>query len=76
MTELDTRPVSDPSLDTGDDEPRFSHYVKKEDILRSAVDGTPAVALCGKTWLPTRDPERYPVCRKCAELMEMLRGME
>ena len=76
MTELDTRPVADPTLDTGSDEPQFSHYVKKEDIMRSAIDGTPAVALCGKTWMPNRDPERYPVCPKCAELMEMLRGME
>ena len=76
MTELETRPVTDPSLDTGNDEPRFSHYVKKEDIMRSALDGTPAVALCGKTWMPNRDPEKYPVCPKCAELMELLRGME
>ena len=75
MTELDTRPVSDTELDDGDDN-RFSHYVKKEDIMRSAIDGVPAVALCGKKWMPNRDPEKYPVCPKCVELMEMLRAME
>ena len=75
MTELDTRPVGDTELDDGDDN-RFSHYVKKEDIMRSAIDGVPAVALCGKTWMPNRDPEKYPVCPKCVELMEMLRAME
>jgi len=66
MTELDTRPVSDPQLDDGSDE-RFSHYVKKEDIMRSAIDGVPAVALRGKTWMPNRDPEKYPVCPRCVE---------
>src|SRR4028119_552088 len=61
MTELDTRPVVDPQLDDGDDDQRFSHYVRKEDILRSAVDGVPVRALCGKEWLPGRDPEKDPV---------------
>jgi len=36
----------------------------------------PATALCGKKWYPGRDPEKYPVCPKCAELMEMLRSMD
>ncbi len=76
MTELDTRPVGEPSLDTGDDDPHYSHYVKKEDIMRSAIDGVPAVALCGKKWMPNRDPEKYPVCPKCSEMMGMLRSME
>ena len=48
MTELDTRPVVDPQLDDGDDDQRFSHYVRKEDILRSAIDGVPVKALWGK----------------------------
>ena len=76
MTELDTRPVQDPTLDDGDDSDKHSHYVRKEDIMRSAVDGVPAVALCGKTWMPSRDPERYPVCPKCVEMMKMLESMQ
>ena len=24
-------------------------------------------ALCGKKWVPTRDPDRYPVCPVCKE---------
>ena len=74
-TDLDTRPVGDPQLDDGDDDERFSHYVRKEDILRSAVDGVPATALCGKKWFPGRDPDKYPVCPKCKELMGMLEAM-
>ena len=76
MTELDTRPVGDPQLDDGDGDERFSHYVRKEDILRSAVDGVPAVALCGKTWFPGRDPDKYPVCPRCKELMGLLEAMQ
>ncbi|HVE74596.1 MAG TPA: DUF3039 domain-containing protein [Mycobacteriales bacterium] len=75
MTEVDLRPHTDPLLDDGDEDNRHSHFVRKEDILRSAVDGVPAVALCGKTWLPGRDPERYPVCPKCKELMGLLESM-
>lgn len=75
MTELDTRPVGDPRLDNGEDN-RFSHFVRKEDILRSAVDGVPVTALCGKKWLPGRDPEKYPVCPTCKEMMGMLEAMQ
>ena len=32
--------------------------------------GTPVVALCGKVWVPSRDPERFPVCPECKEIWE------
>lgn len=75
MTELDTRAVGEPQLDDDSDDNRFSHFVRKEDILRSAVDGVPVTALCGKKWLPGRDPEKYPVCPACKEMMGMLEAM-
>ena len=31
------------------------------------------VALCGKTWVPSRDPERFPVCPECKEIWEGLK---
>jgi hypothetical protein len=34
------------------------------------VMGTPVVALCGKVWVPSRDPERFPVCPECREIWE------
>lgn len=76
MTSIDTRPVVDPQLDDGDDDDRYSHYVRKEDILRSQVDGTPVKALCGKVWLPGKDPEKFPVCPQCKDLMSMLEAMQ
>ena len=35
--------------------------------------GTPVVALCGKVWVPSRDPEKYPVCPECKEAWEGLK---
>ena len=60
------------SIDPGDHE-RFSHYVKKEQILESAMTGKPVKALCGKMWTPGRDPEKFPVCPACKEIYEKLR---
>jgi hypothetical protein len=80
MTEIGTGTVVEPQVDTelddGDDDERFSHFVRKEDILRSAVDGVPVTALCGKKWLPGRDPDKYPVCPKCKDMMGMLESMQ
>jgi hypothetical protein len=55
------------------DHEKFSHYVRREDILRSQVDGVPAKALCGKEWHPTSDPEKFPVCPECKDIYEALR---
>jgi hypothetical protein len=55
------------------DHERFSHYVKKEQILESAITGKPVKALCGKMWTPNRDPEKFPVCPTCREIYEKLK---
>ena len=60
------------NIEPGDHE-RFSHYVRKEKIVESAVLGTPVVALCGKIWVPGRDPQKFPVCPTCKEIYEGLR---
>ena len=61
------------TTDHGDHE-RFSHYVEKEKLTEAMVMGTPVVALCGKVWVPSRDPERFPVCPECKEAWEGLKG--
>ena len=58
--------------DDGDHE-RFSHYVEKDKLTEAMVMGTPVVALCGKVWVPSRDPEKYPVCPECKDAWENLR---
>ena len=62
-----TRPVTD----DGDHE-RFSHYVEKDKLTEAMVMGTPVRALCGKVWVPSRDPERFPTCPECQEAWEKL----
>ena len=59
-------------LEDGDHE-RFSHYAPKDKILESALSGKPIRALCGKLWVPTRDPEKFPVCPTCKEVYEKLK---
>ena len=50
---------------------RFAHYCKKADAMRALVTGEAIMALCGKWWVPCRDPDRYPVCQTCAERKAM-----
>jgi hypothetical protein len=71
LPESDTRP--DLSHGDGDHE-RFAHYVQKDKIMESAVSGTPVIALCGKVWVPNRDPKKYPVCPECKEIYESMAG--
>ena len=59
-------------VDEGDHE-RYSHYVQKEKILKSALSGKPVIALCGKVWTPGRDPQNFPVCPTCKEIYEGLK---
>jgi hypothetical protein len=71
LPESDTRP--DLSHGDGGHE-RFAHYVQKDKIMESAVSGTPVIALCGKVWVPNRDPKKYPVCPECKEIYESMAG--
>ncbi|MBU6164475.1 MAG: DUF3039 domain-containing protein, partial [Actinomycetales bacterium] len=69
-TALDERIQED--LESGDHE-RFAHYVKKEKIVESAVTGKAVTALCGKRWIPNRDPKNFPICPTCKEIYAGLR---
>jgi hypothetical protein len=72
MTTQETMPAPTGDL-LVDEEVQFSHYVRKEKIVESAVLGTPVHALCGKVWVPGRDPEKFPVCPVCKEIYDGLR---
>jgi hypothetical protein len=77
-TELLVRPT--PTLDDGDHE-RFTHivlegYTPKDgefvalenSVVAGMVNSTPVKALCGKVWVPGRDPQKYPLCGTCKEI--------
>jgi len=67
---LEREPTELP-VEPGDHE-RFAHYVRKEKILESALTGEPVIALCGKVWVPGRDPQKFPVCPQCKAIYEGL----
>ena len=72
QTVQDTRTAPEETpVEPGDHE-RFSHYVEKDKLTEAMVMGTPVVALCGKVWVPSRDPERFPVCPECKDAWEGL----
>ena len=52
---------------------RFAHYVRKEKIVESAVTGKSVRALCGKKWVPSRDPEKFPICPRCKKIFDGLK---
>lgn len=54
------------TTDDGDHE-RFAHWVigGNAAIVESMVTGNPVTALCGKVWVPSKNPERFPVCPDC-----------
>jgi hypothetical protein len=75
-----TLPRPDEVLDEGDHE-RMTHivlegYTPEEgdyvsvgtNVVEGMVNGTPVKALCGKVWVPGRDPRRYPICPTCKEI--------
>ena len=68
LEEKTTPETSEP----GDHE-RFSHYVLKEKVVESAVTGRAVRALCGKKWIPNRDPMQFPICPICKEIHAGLR---
>ncbi|GAA1634718.1 hypothetical protein GCM10009679_44940 [Saccharothrix algeriensis] len=70
-TILDERVETEYRLDEGDHE-RMSHYAPKDKLLEAMIEGTPVRALCGKVWVPSRDPNRFPVCPECKEIYENL----
>jgi hypothetical protein len=61
---------TDVRVDEGDHD-RFAHYVEKAKLADALINGTPVIALCGKVWVPSRDPERYPLCQECKRLYDL-----
>ena len=66
------RPEGETKLDDGGngDADRCAHYVSRDRIAESKRTGRPVVALCGKVWVPKRDPSQFPVCPDCKRLYE------
>lgn len=73
-TDTLVRPDTTTDETTGDDTPKYFHYVKKDKIAESAVMGTMVVALCGEVFPVTRSAKPgSPVCPECKKVYEQLR---
>ena len=73
LLEKELQELIEKELTEDGDHDRFSHYVQKEKILESAVTGKPVIALCGKVWVPGRDPEKFPVCPDCKKIYDRMK---
>lgn len=71
-TETLTKPETDD--DTGDSDDDVFHYVRKDLIIKSVVDGDHVVALCGETFPVTKEARPgSPVCQECKRIFERMK---
>jgi hypothetical protein len=68
VTPVEVEEAAPARVDEGDHD-RFAHVVHSA-VLEAMLTGVPCTALCGKRWVPSRDPKRYPVCPTCKEIVE------
>ena len=81
MTNTSSSPLlSDPELE--EEEPIVSHIVGPDyddagnkiqgaaKVTQAMINGTPVTALCGFTWVPSRDPGKHPLCQRCKAIVE------
>ena len=73
VTEVITNVINDISEELEFEEPSVAHIVPKDDIMNGYINGVPVLALCGVRFIPTRDPNKFPLCEGCLERLEELR---
>lgn len=73
VTEVFTNIINDISEELEFEEPSVAHIVPKDDIMNGYINGVPVLALCGVRFIPTRDPNKFPLCEGCLERLEELR---
>lgn len=66
MTITDPK-IQDPDIGSPDD---CAHLCRKDEIARAAVEGGLVTALCGVQFMPLRNPDDFPICQRCATLLE------
>lgn len=81
---ITVEPVTGDPEDLGDHE-RMTHIVLEgfrpqegdfisagPSVAEGIVNQTAVRALCGKVWVPNRDPRRYPICPTCKEIAQSM----
>jgi hypothetical protein len=87
MSNLETEEIvtSAPVIVDEDDHERFTHivlegYTPKDgefvaldnSVIGGMINATPVMALCGKVWVPGRDPQKFPICPTCKEIAQSM----
>lgn len=54
------------------DSNEVAHYAEAASVTEGYIMGTPVQALCGKVFIPSKNPERLKVCPTCKEIVEAL----
>jgi Protein of unknown function (DUF3039) len=67
IDERTTPLTADPALS---DENKVAHIAPASKITEAYITGVPIEALCGATFVPSRDPKSLPVCEACKEIYE------
>lgn len=70
----DTNLAPAPTTSDTDEEGRLAHIGRADEVSRGYVTGQPITALCGKRFVPTRDPDRYPMCPRCSAIMSQIKA--
>ena len=55
-----------------DSEEHFAHYAESSEVTEGYIMGTPVIALCGKIFVPSRDPLKLRICPICKQIAEAL----
>lgn len=51
---------------------QFAHYAEAAKVTEGYIMGTPVIALCGKVFIPHKDPLKLRVCPECKEILDAL----
>ena len=79
---VDLEDIVAPFEDTDDGKDHLTHLINptrnlhiwrlgmtsKDVVALATLGGIVITALCGYTWVPTRNPDKYPVCKACMEV--------
>ncbi len=72
---MDTLEILDTNLEEQLDEngdKAYAHYAEAASVTEGYVMGTPVMAICGKIFIPSKNPERLQICPSCKEIMDAL----
>lgn len=78
---METQTAAPTTITNNDgDHEKFAHYVEgkhgqkpKNMVTEAYILGVPVTAVCGKTWVPSRDPKMFEICPDCLRILDLRR---